>query len=164
VKIFRVMLAAILFAACVFLATANMHDVELFFPELPVAGWPQLRQAHAPLFVVVLGALVAGVVITGLATLFEQLRLRAGARRARKEHARAGAAREAAERERETAERERDVARAELLQVRAEAADLRRERDALRGELERARASEPAARDVAVAAYSSGGGTSDEPA
>jgi uncharacterized integral membrane protein len=143
VKILRIMLAVVLFVAGVFLATANMHEVDVFLPALPIAGWPELRQVRVPLFLVVLGSLIAGVLLMGLWSLFEQIRWRTGARRAAKEHKRAQGAREAAENERDSALRERDIARGELVQVRAEAAEARRERDAVRGEL-KARASSQA--------------------
>lgn len=138
-RILRIVLAALLFVACVFLATANMHGVMLVLPDVPVAGWPQMREVQVPLFVVVLAALVIGVVITGLGTLFEQLRLRGAARRARKECRRAEAARDTAEQERDTLARECQTARAEVAHLQAEAADLRVELDKARTDLQRER-------------------------
>jgi len=133
------MLAAVLFVACVFLATANMHDVALVLPDVPSAGWPQMREVQVPLFVVVLGTLVVGVVITGLGTLFEQLRLRGAARRARKERKRAEAARDVAERERDTAVRDCEAIRAELVEARAQTAEVRLEFDRALSELQASR-------------------------
>ena len=84
-KVLRVIFAVVLFVAAVFVSTANMHDVAIMLPRVPVEGWPLAGELHAPLFMVILTSLVVGVVITGLATLFEQIRLRTVARRARKE-------------------------------------------------------------------------------
>jgi len=162
VRILRIILAAVLFVACVFLATANMHEVTLVLPDVPVAGWPQMREVQVPLFVVVLAALMVGVVVTGLATLFEQLRLRTNARRARKECRRAEAARGALERERDTGIRESEAVRAELVQLRAESADLRRELDKTRTDLQRAR--EAAARAGQNAASTPAPGADSDPA
>ena len=124
-RILKIIAGAFLFVACVFVATANMHSVSLVFPDVPIRGWPQVGPIEAPLFVVLLTALFLGVLITGLSTLLEQVRLRTIARRARKERDRAERMREEAERARDVAERERETFRTELEQVRAEAAEAR---------------------------------------
>jgi uncharacterized integral membrane protein len=124
-RILKIIAGAFLFVACVFVATANMHSVSLVFPDVPIRGWPRLGPIEAPLFVVLLTALFLGVLITGLSTLLEQVRLRTIARRARKERDRAERSREEAERARDVAERERETLRSELDQARAEIAEVR---------------------------------------
>ena len=159
-RILKIILGAALFVACVFVATANMHEVRLAFPDVPVRGWPHVEDAYAPLFVVILTSLFLGVVLTGLSTLLEQVRLRTVARRARKERDRATAALAPTARERDTAVAEREAlraerdglsaereklcsdaeqARGELAQVRSELEAAVAERDALRAETERLR-------------------------
>ena len=152
-RILKIIIGAVLFAACVYLATSNMHTVDLVFPDIPIEGWPQIGRVQAPLFVVILTSLLAGVLFTALLTLLEQVRLRTVARRARKERDRATAAlaptaneRDAAIAERNAAVAERDAlrgdverARAELAQARGEVDGVRDERDALRAEVERLR-------------------------
>jgi uncharacterized integral membrane protein len=160
VRVLKIIVGAAFFVACVFVATANMHEVRLAFPDVPIRGWPHVDDVYAPLFVVILTSLFLGVVLTGLSTLLEQVRLRTVARRARKERDRATAAlaptaneRDAAIAERNAAVAERDAisaerdrlsgdverARAELAQARGEVDGVRDERDALRAEVERLR-------------------------
>ena len=152
-RVLKIIVGAALFVACVFVATANMHEVRLVFPDVPIRGWPHVDDVYAPLFVVILTSLFLGVVLTGLSTLLEQVRLRTVARRARKERDRATAAlaptaneRDAAIAERNAAVAERDAlrgdverGRAELAQARGELDGIRDERDALRAEVERLR-------------------------
>src|SRR4029079_10520280 len=76
VRILKIIIGAVLFAACVYLATSNMHTVDLVFPDIPIQGWPQIGRVQAPLFLVILTSLLAGVLFTGLLTLLEQVRLR----------------------------------------------------------------------------------------
>jgi uncharacterized integral membrane protein len=128
-KILRIMFAAVLFVVCVFIATANMHEVAIFLPRAPVQGWPFAAELRAPLFVVILTTLVAGVVITGLATLFEQVRLRAATRRARKEREKAMAALEPTAAARDAALQEQAKLREELRAVRAELEQARAQRE-----------------------------------
>jgi hypothetical protein len=150
----KIILVAFLFIACVLVSTANMHSVQLVFPDVPIAGWPHFEPIQVPLFFVLLITLFAGVLLAALATLLEQVRLRTIARRARRERERAERAREEAERARDVAEGERasliaqaEQARSELAAVRSmvdqaqkESTALRVERDALRAELDAARA------------------------
>ncbi|RMF24857.1 MAG: DUF1049 domain-containing protein [Deltaproteobacteria bacterium] len=120
-RVIRTVVIALLFIAAVFLASANVQEVSLvFLPDLPVAGWPATRSLELPLFVLVLGSLVLGVLIGGFGALFEQARLRRGLRRADKEKKRLAAELAQAAEERERYRQERDEARAELEKTRAE--------------------------------------------
>jgi hypothetical protein len=140
VRILKIILGAALFVACVFVATANMHEVRLAFPDVPVRGWPHVDDVYAPLFVVILSSLFLGVVLTGLSTLLEQVRLRTVARRARKERDRATAALQPTARERDAAVAERDALRAERDGLRTETETLRTESDQTRADLAQVRA------------------------
>jgi biopolymer transport protein ExbB/TolQ len=119
----------VLFVAAVFVSTANMHDVAILLPRVPVQGWPLAGEFHAPLFMVILTSLVIGVVITGLVTLFEQIRLRTVARRARKERERAMAALAPTESARDIALQEQTKLREELRLANAALEQVRGERD-----------------------------------
>ena len=131
-KIIKTIIAAILFVACVFLATANMHEVDLVYPDVPLAGWPEYGPWRVPLFVVILVTLVVGILVGGLGTLFEQIRLRTAARRARKEKDRAVATCEAAE-------QERGRVLGEIARTKTELESVRSQRDGAVADLERLR-------------------------
>jgi uncharacterized integral membrane protein len=89
-RVLRSISIALLCIAGVFIASANVHTVELFYlPAADIGGWPTARSVSVPLFLVVIVTLVAGVLLGGLAAILEQLRLRTGLRRARKERDRA---------------------------------------------------------------------------
>jgi len=90
-KVVRTILLGLLFIAGVFLASANVQPVELvLLPNLPIDGWPAKHSVAVPLFVLVLGALVVGVLVGGLGALLQHVKLRTGLRRARKENRRQG--------------------------------------------------------------------------
>ncbi len=135
-KIIRMLFVVVLFTACVFFATANMHDVALTVPRVP--GLPGIggTGVEAPLFVVVLGALLLGALLMGGATLLEQLRLRAAARKARREAERATKARETAQEELARASDELERTRAQAEQLRAELESVRAELEGVRAECE----------------------------
>ncbi len=85
-RVIRTIVVALLFIAAVFLASANVQEVEIvFLPDLPLAGWPSVQSVELPLFVIVLGSLVVGVLVGGFGALLEQARLRRAVRRATKE-------------------------------------------------------------------------------
>ena len=82
-RVIRTAVLSLLFIAGVFLASANVHDVSLvFLPNIPIAGWPEFRSVELPLFMLVLGFLVLGVILGGFGVLFEHVRLRRALRRA----------------------------------------------------------------------------------
>ena len=84
-KTLRTVLICLLFVAAVFVSSANVHLVELvYLPAIGIENTWAPRALHAPLFVVVLGALVLGALLGGAAALFEQARLRLALRHARK--------------------------------------------------------------------------------
>jgi putative membrane protein len=79
----------LLFVVCVFVASANVHTVELvYLPHLNVEGWPERGVVEMPMFVLVLGSLVIGLLLGATGAVFEQARLRIGLRRDRHEHER----------------------------------------------------------------------------
>jgi putative membrane protein len=118
--IVRNVVFAILFVAAVYVASANVQLVEIVY--LPAtgltAGW-EPRSIELPVFLVVLGALVLGALIGGIAALLEQGRLRLALRRATRAERRA--VEEVGELE---AKLEKEVAAARAL--REEVAELRR--------------------------------------
>ena len=118
-RILRSLTIALLFIGGVFVASANVHSVELFYlPATGIAGWPVVRSIHMPLFLVVIATLVGGVLLGGLAAVLDQVRSRTGLRRARKERDRAVA-------EEGKAAALLDNALAETEGLRAEVAELR---------------------------------------
>ena len=113
-KTLRAVVVCLLFVAAVFVASANVHVVEIvYLPAIGIESTWAPRALHAPLFVIVLGALLVGALLGGAAALFEQTRLRLGLRQARK------AAAKAAE--------DSEAARAEGMRAAEEIARLRRE-------------------------------------
>ena len=90
-RVLRSISIVLLCIAGVFIASANVHIVELFYlhPAAEIGSWPTERSVSVPLFLVVIVTLVAGVLLGGLAAILEQVRLRTGLRRARKERDRA---------------------------------------------------------------------------
>jgi uncharacterized integral membrane protein len=120
-RVLRSVFAVVFFVLGVFVASANIHDVELIYlPAVGVLGMPAPLSVSVPLFLVVLSALVIGVLLGGLAAIMEQARLRLGLRRARKDAARALE-------ERGKAEALLDNATAETAGLAAEIAELREE-------------------------------------
>ncbi len=76
-KLLRNVFMAVLFLAGVFLASANTGLVELvYMPPLPLEGYGEGGRVQVPLFVLVLGSILAGVLLTGLGLFLEQMRLR----------------------------------------------------------------------------------------
>ncbi len=89
-RVLRSILMVVFFIAGVFIAAANVHDVDLIYlPAVPLVGLTSSLSVHVPLFLIVLTSLVAGVLFGGLAAILEQARLRLGLRRARKDADRA---------------------------------------------------------------------------
>jgi len=130
-RVLRSIAIALLCIAGVFVASANVHLVELFYlPAANISGWPAERSVSVPLFLLVIVTLVAGVLLGGLAAVLQQVRLRTGLRRARKERDRAVA-------EQGKAAAMLDNAKAEADGLRAEIAELRDELRAA-GEIEKA--------------------------
>lgn len=78
--------------ALIMLAVANRHAVGLVIDPFGGDGALTLQ---APLFIVVFGALILGVLIGGMTVWFSQGRYRRGARRANREARRANAQAEA---------------------------------------------------------------------
>jgi hypothetical protein len=112
VKILRTVLIVVVFLAGVLMATANTARVDLVYvPELPFAAAPLARSISLPLYLLVLCVLTIGVLLGGLAAAVEQIRLRTGLRRARKENARVTA-------ELRSVKERLELARAELEQER----------------------------------------------
>ena len=127
-RVLRAVFGVLLFVAAVFVASANVHNVELFYlPNIDVAGWPELRSVELPLFLIVLSFLTLGVILGGLAAILQQVALRAGMRRAGKLRDRALKDKAAAEALLDTAQDEANDARAELAEVKAELERARRE-------------------------------------
>ncbi len=124
-RVIRTAVLSLLFIAGVFLASANVHDVSLvFLPNIPIAGWPEFRSVELPLFILVLGFLVLGVILGGFGALFEHVRLRRALRRASKEKDKLAGELGAARAEVEQAESQQSRLREELEQARAEASRL----------------------------------------
>jgi len=112
-RVVRTIFVALLFLLAVAFATANSSPVEISLPNAPFDLWPAYPPVEVPLFAVMLAGLVGGVLIGGFGSLFEQVRLRATARRARKLQERADSARQAAEEECERLTHELQRLRAE---------------------------------------------------
>ncbi len=88
-RILRTVAIVVVFLFGVLMATANTARVRLVYvPELPFAASPLARSIDLPLYLLVLLVLAVGVLFGGLAAAIEQIRLRAGLRRSRKENAR----------------------------------------------------------------------------
>ena len=86
-RLLRIILFSAIFLIAVILASANIHTVNfVYLPDLPlVAGEAGQRSMELPLFLLVLGALMAGILTGAAGALFEQIRLRSALRRVRKE-------------------------------------------------------------------------------
>jgi uncharacterized integral membrane protein len=83
-QIFIALIILPLAAAVVALAVANRQEVAIYLD--PFANPPQEGlQVGAPLFAVVLGAVMVGILLGGVATYFEQAKYRRAARRVRRE-------------------------------------------------------------------------------
>jgi len=75
-----------LFIVCVFVASANVHTVQLvYLPHLDIEGWPERGVVEMPMFVFVLGSLVVGLLLGATGAVVEQARLRVGLRRDHRE-------------------------------------------------------------------------------
>ena len=120
-RVLRSVGTVLLFIAGVFIASANTQLVTVvYLPAVPAFGLPSEFSIGIPLFLLILGALVAGVLLGGLAAILEQTRMRLGLRRARKD-------RDLAVDEREKATALLDNAAAEAAGLRSELAELREE-------------------------------------
>jgi putative membrane protein len=120
-RVLRSVATVLLFIAGVFIASANTQLVTLvYLPAVPALGLPAEFSIGVPLFLLILGTLVAGVLLGGLAAILEQARMRLGLRRARKE-------RDLAVDEREKATALLDNAAEEAAGLRSELAELREE-------------------------------------
>jgi uncharacterized integral membrane protein len=112
VRILRTVFVVVVFLLGVLMATANTARVDLVYvPELPFAGAPLARSISLPVYLLALCVLTVGVLLGGLAAAVEQIRLRTGLRRARKENARVAA-------ELSSVKERLELARAELEQER----------------------------------------------
>jgi len=126
-RILRSIVLALLFIAGVFVASANVQLVELVIvPDTGIASFPAKIAIELPLFLIVIVALGAGVLLGGLAAVLEQVRLRTGLRRARKE-------RDHAVEEHGKADALLDGARAEAEGLRAQVTELSSELVVARG-------------------------------
>lgn len=112
-RIVRTIFVALLFLLAVAFATANSTPVEISLPNAPFDLWPAYPPVEVPLFAVMLAGLVGGILIGGFGSLFEQVRLRAAARRAKKLQDRAESAQQSAEEECERLREELQRLRAE---------------------------------------------------
>lgn len=119
-RVLRTVLICLLFVAAVFISSANVHLVELvYLPGIGIESTWEPRSIRAPLFVVVLGALLIGALLGGAAAIFEQTRLRLALRQSRK-----AAEKAASDVEAVRDERARDLS--EAARLRQELADARR--------------------------------------
>ncbi len=88
-KIISRLLYAIVTIAGVVLASMNMQLVKVtYLPALEISPVPEGAYFEFPLALLLLAVLVAGVLIAGLGTLLEHIRLRAGLRKQSKLNAR----------------------------------------------------------------------------
>jgi hypothetical protein len=125
-RIIRSILLALLFLVGVVVASANVHLVELvIFPDLGIEALPNKISIELPLFVIVITALGGGVLLGGLAAALEQIRLRHGLRRARKERDRALEEQGKADALLDAARGEADGLRAQISELSAELAEAR---------------------------------------
>ena len=151
-KILRILLLAILFVLAVFICSANTNTVPLvLWPSVDMGGMPGEFRIDPPLFIVILGALLVGLLIGGTGAIFQQSRLKFGLRRANKEVGRLLASLAEAE---QAVENERAAAESERASVESERAAMEQLREEVKQEREERQAAElraKAARDEADA-------------
>jgi len=86
VKILRTIFYSVLFLAAVMIATSNSQVVQLvYLPALPFMPRPEGAAVGMPLFAVILGSLLIGVLVGGLGALLENTRARVRVRSLEKE-------------------------------------------------------------------------------
>ncbi|MFQ5478223.1 MAG: lipopolysaccharide assembly protein LapA domain-containing protein [Candidatus Binatia bacterium] len=86
-KIVKTMFYTVVFLFAVFIASFNTATVYLvYLPALPFLARPEGAVLQLPLFVVILGSVLLGVIIGGAGAFIEHLRLRATLRAEQKQN------------------------------------------------------------------------------
>ncbi len=85
-KLLRTVILGVLFLLGVFLSSANTGSMKIvYLPPMPFGPMPEGASIEVPVFIVILGSILVGVLITGLGVAFEQSKLRWSTRSALKQ-------------------------------------------------------------------------------